>query len=179
MKKNPFGLAYEPSSIMTETSSTSRRSQLMWLWLSVFILIIDQASKIFITKLFADQAIIEVFPFLNLVLSHNAGAAFGFLHSADGWQRWLFIGIALIISGFVIHWLYHGRGSRWTACAVALILGGAIGNLYDRIAYEYVIDFIDVHIGSWHYATFNIADSAICVGAAMWILEIFKSSRKK
>lgn len=109
-------------------------------------------------------------------MAHNTGAAFSFLSSAGGWQQWLFIAIGIAISVAILHSLYRlPTYEKWQACGLALILGGAIGNIYDRIAYGYVIDFFDFHINSWHYATFNVADSAICFGVVIWLLRSLKS----
>lgn len=144
------------------------KNGLPWLYLSLLVLIVDQASKWLITQHLKLFESISIFPFLNFTLKYNTGAAFSFLMSAGGWQRWLFCGISLIVSVGIIIWLYYlPRAERWTGAALALILGGAIGNFYDRFTYGHVIDFIDFYIKDWHYATFNIADSAITVGAAM------------
>lgn len=153
--------------------------QFRWLWLSVFIIIIDQYSKSLVTQYLVLLQPYYLLPFFNLTHAHNAGAAFSFLGAAGGWQRWVFVSIAVVISGALLSWLYKlPREQNWNACAFALILGGALGNLYDRIVYAYVIDFFDFHINTWHFATFNVADSTICVGVAMWIWSALRESRK-
>jgi signal peptidase II len=154
------------------------KSQLSWLCLSVFIIVLDYLSKIWVTYWLDQTSIIPVFPCLNFILTHNFGAAFSFLGQADGWQRWFFSAISVAVSIYLLRLLYRGGLSSWVACAIALILGGAIGNLYDRLSLGYVIDFIDFCIGNWHFATFNLADTAISIGAVLWIIGSFKSGKK-
>jgi signal peptidase II len=143
-----------------------------WLWLSAAVLVIDQ-----ITKLAADQFLtwgqpVPLLPFLNLTLLYNTGAAFSFLSQAGGWQRWFFIVLAAVISLVLLAWLRKLEpGQRVTAAGLALILGGALGNLIDRLVYGHVVDFIDFYYGSWHWPAFNVADSAITVGAGALIWE--------
>lgn len=120
---------------------------------------------------------VAVLPFFNFTLAHNRGAAFSFLSSAGGWQRWFFVFLALGVSAVLIVWLKKlNQQARLEAASLALILGGAIGNVIDRLYHGYVIDFIDIFYGSYHWPAFNIADSAICIGA---VLLIFDSFRKK
>lgn len=153
-------------------------NQLRWVWLSAFVILIDQLSKWFINKSLALGESITLLPFFNLNLQHNTGAAFGFLGLAGGWQRWLFACIALVISIVILQFLYKmARNRNWLACAMALVLGGALGNLYDRIKFGYVIDFFDFHLKHWHFATFNVADTAITLGVALWILVSFKREK--
>ncbi|MDE2344988.1 MAG: lipoprotein signal peptidase, partial [Gammaproteobacteria bacterium] len=133
----------------------------------------DRLSKYLVaTHLGLDETLV-LLPVFNLTLLHNSGAAWSFLASASGWQRWLFMALALLVSAGIIVWLrFLPRGwHRWRAAALALVLGGALGNAMDRIWYGYVIDFIQVHYHGWYYPAFNVADSAITVGAAMLILE--------
>lgn len=154
--------------------------QFRWLWLSLFVIIIDQYTKGLVTQNLILHQPFPVLPVLNFTLFHNTGAAFSFLGKASGWQQWVFAGIAIVISGAILKWLYKlPREQNWNACAFALILGGALGNLYDRISYGYVIDFFDFYIKSWHFAVFNVADSAICLGVAMWILSAITESRQQ
>jgi signal peptidase II len=152
--------------------------QLSWLWLSVLIIILDYMTKLWMTRWLDQTSIIPVFPCLNFILTHNFGAAFSFLGHADGWQRWFFSAISALVSVCLVRMLYRGGLNNWVACAIALILGGAIGNLYDRLSLGYVIDFIDFCIGYWHFATFNLADTAISVGAVIWIAASYKSGKK-
>lgn len=151
-------------------------NQLRWLWLSVIVIVLDQVSKWLVTRYLTYNQPIKILPFFNLTYLHNRGAAFGFLHNAGGWQSGIFIIIALVISGVILYLLQRmPRSQHAMACALALILGGAIGNLYDRAVLGYVIDFISLHAGGWYFAVFNIADSAITIGIILWL---FLSWRK-
>jgi len=147
---------------------------LKWLWLSVVALILDQWSKIAIDGSMRLYESIVLFPGFNLTYVHNTGAAFSFLSEAGGWQRWFFAAMALIISVVLTIWLSRlKKYETLLAVALALVLGGAIGNLIDRLAYGYVIDFLDVYYQTWHWPAFNIADSAISVGVFLMLLESF------
>jgi len=118
---------------------------------------------------------VELIPTLDLVLVYNTGAAFSFLSTAGGWQRWFFIGVAVVVCGFILHWMRElPRRARWYPLALSLILGGAVGNVIDRARTGAVVDFIDFHVGDWHWPAFNVADSAICVGAALLVLGAFR-----
>jgi len=148
---------------------------LYWLLISVIVIVADRFTKDFVSDALSMHEIIPVAPFLNITLSHNMGAAFGFLHQAGGWQQYFFTGIAISVSLALIIWLCRLPSSdRWTACALALIIGGALGNLWDRLMFGYVVDFIDFYIRTWHFSTFNIADTAICIGAGILLLTAFK-----
>ncbi len=148
-----------------------------WRWwaLSAFVLIFDQFTKIWAnTVLIYDQPL-GVFPSFNLTLRYNHGAAFSFLHDQSGWQRWLFAVIASVASVALMAWvtrIYRMPNKRLETCALSLILSGALGNLYDRVAYGYVIDFLEVYYQTYYWPAFNIADSAICVGAGLIILDV-------
>jgi signal peptidase II len=143
-----------------------------WLWISLLVLVLDQASKLLADAMLALHQPVLLIPSLAITKAYNTGAAFSFLRDASGWQRWFFITLALLVSGILLVWLRRLQAhERRTALALALILGGAIGNLVDRVMYGYVIDFIDVYYGSWHWPTFNIADSAITIGAALLLLD--------
>ncbi|MES2141775.1 MAG: signal peptidase II [Pseudomonadota bacterium] len=155
-----------------------KTNQLSWLWLSALVIAIDHITKVWMSYWLDGSSVIPVFPCLNFILTHNSGAAFSFLGWADGWQRWLFVAISLGASIYLIRVLYKGGHNKWIACAIALIIGGAIGNLYDRLTLGYVVDFIDFCIGYWHFATFNLADSAISIGAVMWVIASYKSGEK-
>ena len=134
-------------------------NMLKWLWLSLLAVILDQGSKLAITSSMQLYQSIEIMPYFNLTYVHNKGAAFSFLSEAGGWQRWFFAGLALIISGVIAVWLSRlKQHETLLAVALSLILGGAIGNLIDRLAYGYVIDFLDVYYQTWHWPAFNIAD---------------------
>ena len=147
-------------------------NSLLWLWLSVLVFVCDQISKYAATNLLVYNQAEQLFAGLNLTLVHNTGAAFSFLSQAGGWQRWFFIALSSAVSIALIYWLSSlSRQRRWLAAALALIIGGALGNLWDRINLGFVIDFIDVYYASWHWPAFNIADSALCVGTAMLVID--------
>jgi len=147
---------------------------LKWLWLSLIALILDQWSKIAIDGSMRLYESIAIIPGFNLTYVHNTGAAFSFLSEAGGWQRWFFAAMAFVISVVLTIWLYRlKKHETLLAVALALVLGGAIGNLIDRLAYGYVIDFLDVYYQTRHWPAFNIADSAITVGVFLMLLESF------
>jgi len=152
-------------------SSSNNNSLLPWLGISLIVLLLDQLSKITILKLFHYGESRPVTGFFNLVLVYNKGAAFSFLAAESGWQRHLFTAIGIAAAIYIIYLLRKHAGQRMFCWALALILGGAIGNVIDRIVYGHVIDFLDVFIGGWHWPAFNIADSAICVGAVLFVLD--------
>ena len=159
--------------------NAGRFGRLSWLWVSVLVLIIDQASKYYFENaLELYQQIVVIPNYFSWMLAYNTGAAFSFLADSGGWQRWLFALIAVVVSTVLVIWLKRlGRDDTWLAIALALVLGGALGNLYDRIVLGHVIDFIFVH---WHehgFPAFNVADSAICVGAVMLALDMFKGKK--
>lgn len=152
---------------------------LNWLWLSLLVLILDQTSKLTVDASMQLFESIPLLPGFNLTYVHNTGAAFSFLSQAGGWQRWLFAGLAVVMSSIITVWLLRlQKHETLMAAALSLILGGAIGNLIDRVAYGYVIDFLDVYYQDWHWPAFNIADSAICIGVALMLLESFGFGRK-
>lgn len=152
---------------------------LKWLWLSVLVLILDQASKLLVDASFQLYESLPLMPYFNLTYARNTGAAFSFLSDAGGWQRWLFAGLAIVMSSFIGLWLKRLQAHETLmAVSLSLVLGGAIGNLIDRVAYGYVIDFLDVYYDNWHWPAFNIADSAICVGVALMLLDGFKADPK-
>lgn len=148
-----------------------------WLGLALVVVLIDQVTKITMTKLFAYGAGRVITPFFNLVLTYNTGAAFSFLAASGGWQRWFFTALA-IAAALLIVYMLRTHGNQTLFCfALAMILGGAIGNVIDRAAYGHVIDFLDFHLGGWHFATFNLADSAITLGAILLILDELRRVR--
>ncbi|AHC33430.1 MULTISPECIES: signal peptidase II [Pseudomonas] len=160
--------------------AADRFGRLGWLVLSVLVLVIDQVSKAhFEGSLEMFQQIVVIPDYFSWTLAYNTGAAFSFLADSGGWQRWLFALIAVVVSAVLVVWLKRlGRDDTWLAIALALVLGGALGNLYDRIALGHVIDFILVHWQNrWYFPAFNFADSAITVGAIMLALDMFKSKK--
>ena len=161
-------------------NASSRFGRLGWLVLSLLVLVIDQVSKAhFEGSLQMFQQIVVIPDYFSWTLAYNTGAAFSFLADSGGWQRWLFALIAVVVSAVLVVWLKRlGRDDTWLAIALALVLGGALGNLYDRIALGHVIDFILVHWQNrWYFPAFNFADSAITVGAIMLALDMFKSKK--
>ena len=149
-----------------------------WLWLSAIVVVLDLASKALITDAFRYGEVREVLPFFNLVLVHNTGAAFSFLAQAGGWQRWFFTGVAVVIS-VVLTWMLRKPGNgALLSCGLALVLGGALGNLYDRVTVGHVVDFVQLHAGGWYFPAFNVADSAITVGVALLILDSLRPSAR-
>jgi signal peptidase II len=152
-----------------------------WLLLSACVVLADQVSKAYITQHFMEFEFTRILAVLDITRMHNVGAAFSFLASASGWQRWLFIGLAGVVSIGIIVWLIRlPRGTHTLlAAGLALVLGGALGNVIDRIRLGYVIDFIHFHWDRAYFPAFNVADSAITVGAACLLLDaLFESKRK-
>lgn len=159
---------------------TSRFGKLPWLWLSLLVFVLDQASKLYFEGALRLYQQIEIVPGLfSWTLAYNTGAAFSFLAGESGWQRWLFALIAVAVSVVLVVWLKRLQSAEtWLAVALALVLGGAVGNLFDRVAYGHVIDFILVHWQDrWFFPAFNLADSAITVGAIMLALDMFISKK--
>lgn len=152
---------------------------LYWYALAVVVLILDLWSKSYFSSTFYLGEVREVIPSFSFTLRHNTGAAFSFLADAGGWQRWFFGVIAAVVSVVLVVWIAILRGtSKWEACALALILGGALGNLYDRVTLGYVVDFILVYYRDSYFPAFNIADSAITAGAVMMIADAFLPKRQ-
>jgi signal peptidase II len=145
-----------------------------WLALAAVIIVLDQASKLWISSHFFYGESLPLIPYFNFVLAHNTGAAFNFLSDAGGWQRWFFSIIALVAAVWIVRLLRQHAHETLFCLSLALVLAGALGNLIDRVAYGYVVDFIDFYVGSWHFPAFNVADSAISVGAALLILDSFR-----
>ncbi len=154
-----------------------------WLLLSVFAFVLDQWTKQLTTAHFDYREVLPVFAVgnggFNLTLAHNYGASFSFLADQSGWQRWLFAGIASVVGVGLVVWLLRlPKSSVLLSLALALLIGGAFGNLYDRLVHGFVIDFLDIFYGVYHWPAFNIADSAICAGAALLLLDSFLPSKK-
>lgn len=145
-----------------------------WLGWSVVVFALDQLTKHAVLANFQYLESKTIFSWFNLVLAHNTGAAFSFLAGASGWQREFFIGITLVISGVLLWMLRSGHRNRLLALALSLVLGGAAGNLYDRLLYGYVIDFVQWHVAGYYWPAFNVADSAICLGAGLLVFDSFR-----
>ncbi|CAK0748881.1 Lipoprotein signal peptidase [Gammaproteobacteria bacterium] len=151
---------------------TDNATSLHWLWGSAAIVLFDQVSKATVEAALPLHHTVELLPVFNLTLAHNPGAAFSLLAEAGGWQRWFFSGLALIVSVGLVAWLRRLHpGAISEALGITLILGGALGNLWDRIQFGYVIDFIQLHWHDWYFPAFNVADSAITIGAGLLILD--------
>ena len=153
----------------------------MWrlLWIAVVVVFFDQLTKIGATDYLTTHGEIALTPFLNLVLVHNTGAAFGFLSNAGGWQNIFFICVAGAASVFILWMIWRLEShERLLAVALTLVLGGALGNVIDRLIYGYVIDFLDVYYGIWHWPAFNVADSAITIGALMLLIDALRSGAR-
>lgn len=162
-----------PSQETKQSARTLEQSMLKWLWITVLVVVADLGTKAMATQFLIFAQPVEVLPFFNLTLLHNTGAAFSFLSDAGGWQRWFFTTIALATVAVLLIWMWRlPKTDRWIAIALALIMGGAIGNVYDRIMLGYVVDFLHFHWGDAYFPAFNIADSAITLGAVMMGLDI-------
>lgn len=152
---------------------------LRWLWLSALVVLLDWATKQAATAHLSLYQPVPLWPSFNLTLMHNRGAAFSFLSDAGGWQRWLFAGLATLVSVAIIAWMRAlAPSQRWLAAALALILGGAVGNLIDRLLLGYVVDFIDLYYAGWHWPAFNLADSAITAGALLLVADSLFGNRQ-
>ncbi len=157
-----------------------RAGRLSWLWLSLLVFVLDQASKVYFEGVLSLYQQIVVIPdYFSWTLAYNTGAAFSFLADAAGWQRWFFAAIAVAVSVVLVIWLKRLQAHEtWLAVALALVLGGALGNLLDRVVYGHVVDFILVHWQHrWYFPAFNLADSAITLGAIMLALDMFKGDK--
>ena len=144
-----------------------------WLVLTAVVIVADQATKSLVVAALSRGETLPITGFMSLVLAYNSGAAFSFLAGAQGWQRWFFATIAVVASAFLVYLLKRG-GGRVLCAGLALILGGALGNLWDRIVIGKVVDFLLLHYGEWSWPAFNVADSAITVGAALLIIDSFR-----
>ena len=152
---------------------------LKWLWLAGLVVVLDQASKALASQLLELYKPLAVLPMFNLTLLHNTGAAFSFLNDAGGWQRWFFTLIALGVSAYIVYLIKQAStADKRQVIALALILGGALGNVIDRIRFGYVVDFIQVYYDVWYFPAFNLADSAITIGAILFILDSVLAARR-
>ena len=150
-----------------------------WLWLSAIVVFLDQITKYSVIQHLKYGEPKVIFPFFNLNINFNTGAAFSFLGGASGWQVYLFAAISLLVTLFLVIWLSRIKRSEWlVGLGVSLIIGGALGNFIDRVRLNYVIDFFDFHIKHWHYDTFNVADSAVCIGAFLLVVHFILSPKK-
>jgi len=148
-----------------------------WLLLAVLVIVLDQYSKWLVLQHFELYQSLVLTSWFNLTLAYNTGAAFSFLNDAGGWQRWLFVLLAVVITAVLLVWLRKAQQLPLQALALALVIGGAIGNVIDRIRLGHVVDFIDWHYRDWHWPVFNLADAAISVGVVLLIADSLLSSR--
>jgi signal peptidase II len=159
--------------------ATKRNGSLLpWLGVAAIVILIDQFTKTLIVGAFANGGSHTVNAFLNIVRVHNTGAAFSFLAGAAGWQRWFFVGLGVAAALFIVWMLRSHAGQKLFSWALALILGGAVGNVVDRLLHGYVVDFIQAHYANAYFPSFNVADSAITVGAALLIVDELRRVRR-
>ena len=152
-------------------TSRSGSGWLLWIGIAALIVVLDQFTKVLVLGSFRHGDGVALTSFFNLVRVHNLGAAFSFLAQAGGWQRWFFTGLG-IVAALVMTWMLRAHaGQRLFCSAISFILGGAVGNVIDRLLHGYVVDFLDFHWASWHFPAFNVADCAITVGAGLLILD--------
>ncbi|MFN5096899.1 signal peptidase II [Limnohabitans sp.] len=163
-----------------KSGSSKSQGMALWLGIALLVLVLDQFTKVLVLGAFQLGDSTPITSFFNLVRVHNHGAAFSFLAGAGGWQRWFFTGIGVAAAIFMVWMLRAHPGQKLFSLAISLILGGAIGNVIDRLLHGYVVDFLDFHWGGWHFPAFNLADSAITLGAICLILdELLRVRRSK
>jgi signal peptidase II len=152
-----------------------------WVWWSIAAVVVlaDQVTKSLATELMSSRPPVVVTPFFNFVLAHNTGAAFSFLADGSGWQRWLFAGIAVVAAVLITVLIRRHAGEKLFCSGLALILGGALGNLIDRVAWGHVVDFLQLHAAGWYWPAFNVADSAITVGAVLVVVDSFRNKAER
>lgn len=157
-----------------------KHSGLAWLWLALLVLVLDLASKQLALSMLEYARPVALLPVFDLTLLFNKGAAFSFLADQPGWQRWFLSSIAIVVGGYLLYWLSRTpKTERMLSIALAVILGGAVGNLIDRLSRGHVVDFISLHWQQYYYPAFNIADTAIFVGAALLLWDAFVTSRQQ
>jgi signal peptidase II len=162
---------------MHSAAAASRGREMLWWAVAAGIVVADHATKWLASELMSARPPVVVTPFFNFVLAHNTGAAFSFLAEGSGWQRWFFAGIAVIAAVLISMLIRRHAGEKLFCSGLALILGGAVGNLIDRLAWGHVVDFLQLHAGPWYWPAFNVADSAITVGAVLVVLDSFRGKR--
>ncbi len=148
-----------------------------WLWISAAVVAADVATKAWMSRAFVRGEVLEVTSFFNMVLMYNTGAAFSFLAGAGGWQRWFFTVVAVAISAAIVVILARNRSDAWISASLALVLGGALGNLYDRLTLGEVVDFVQLHAAGYYWPAFNVADSAITVGVVFLVWDSLRTRR--
>jgi signal peptidase II len=169
---------FETYHMPQETADSKKIQSVFLLAIVVGIVVLDQLTKFQVVNTLELGERMTVFTGLDFFRAHNYGAAFSFLNDAGGWQRWLLTGISLMASTIIARWLWRlPKTQRLLAVALAILLAGAVGNLIDRLFFGYVVDFISVYYEDWRFATFNVADAAISIGAALLVLDIFIGAR--
>jgi signal peptidase II len=163
---------------MAKNKSSGSAGLLPWIGIALIVILIDQITKVMIVRTFQLGDVVTIYSWFDIVRAHNTGAAFSFLRDASGWQRWMFTGLGLAAAVFILWLLRRHGGQKLFASALSLILGGALGNVIDRLWHGYVVDFIQVHYHASYFPAFNIADSAITLGAACLILDELLRVRK-
>jgi signal peptidase II len=159
--------------------SVRARSWARWLAVSAAVVAADLATKAWVSRVFAPGEVLEVTPFFNLVLMHNTGAAFSFLAGAGGWQRWFFTVVSVVVSAAIVYMLSRPHRDAAVPLGLALVLGGALGNLCDRLTLGHVVDFIQLHAAGYYWPAFNLADSAITVGVAILVWDSLRPARRR
>ncbi len=164
---------------MSETNGTNT-SALRWLWLALAVIVADQLTKGMIIRSFELYEVVDILPVLEITRLHNTGAAFSLLAGASGWQRWFFVGLAAVVSVGIIYWLKHlpKHSAPFLPAALALVLGGALGNVIDRLWHGHVVDFLHFHWKLAYFPAFNLADTAITIGAGLLILDAVIEGRR-
>jgi len=164
---------------MASRNASTPHSLMFWLGIAVIVIALDQLTKTLILQHFQLGDARPLTDFFSVVRVHNTGAAFSFLAGASGWQRWFFVGLGLVAAGFIV-WMLRTQGhQKLLAWSLSLILGGALGNVIDRLLHGYVVDFLDFHWAGWHFPAFNVADAAISVGAALLIFDEISRMRRE
>jgi signal peptidase II len=177
-----MGLKDKTISMKTEFTNELTSRGIFWLWIAAAVFIADRISKLYVLNHLTPHQAINILPFFNLSLIFNSGAAFSLLSNASGWQGIAFCGLAIIVSLYILKWLWRiKKTDALLAIALSCVLGGAIGNLYDRIFYKYVIDFLDIYVNfgniNYHWPTFNLADSCICIGGALLVFDVLRKQK--
>lgn len=165
---------------MTKVLFSLKQSGVRWLWLAALVFVADISIKLVVMNNmgYGWTNRIEILPFFNLLYVHNLGAAFSFLSDQPGWQRWFFTGIAFVVSAMLIIWMRKlPAAESWNNPAYAMVIGGALGNVFDRLVHGFVVDYLDFFWGNYHWPAFNLADAAICIGAVMIVLDGFRSKK--
>ena len=163
----------------SKNQSGGRLTWLRWLWISVVVVAVDLSTKYYFDTTFTYGETRYVTPFFNWVLVYNPGAAFSFLANAGGWQREFFIVVTLVITSGLLWLLKSNEYNRLLGGAISLVIGGALGNLFDRVVHGHVIDFIQLHVAGYYWPAFNVADSAICIGAGLLVWDAIRQPNGK